>query len=224
MKQILILILLVCSLAAQAQKPLSATLTNPKNLTLQVPKNPKIPPLNLPCKMANGLDRPFACEFRFDRLDFIGNDGKLLGSVVPKKVTLTLPFGKAKKTPPAGQDGPITYAVKGYFTRINKATFPVNKGYLIQSCPGPQCFDAQFTDISTLVTGLQIPATVGKQTMVPFDLTFAYRKGKEDELVVGVYLQNDVTTNSIKPKPGTVVAMHDKAEASTLLAPIVKKP
>lgn len=168
-------LILACSVGLLAQKPVSATVTNPKSMTLQVPKNPKIPPLNLPCKMANGVDdRPFACEFRFDRLEFIGNDGNVLGSVLPKKVTLTLPFSKAKKAPPAGQDGPITYAVRGYFTRINKPTFAVKKGYLIQSCPGTQCVDAQFTDISTLVNGLQIPSDIGKQTVVPFDLTFAY--------------------------------------------------
>ncbi|MEZ0539950.1 hypothetical protein [Fibrella arboris] len=217
MKTLCFLLLLAGPFAARAQKPLSATLTNPKSVTLQVPKNPKLPVLNLPCKMANGVDdRPFACEFRLDRLEFLGKDGSLLGTVKRTNAHVSLPLNQAKKTP-AGQ---ITYAVKAYLTRINKPSFPVNKGYLIQSCAGVACTAAQYSDMITQLTGLQIPATLGKQTVVPFDLTWAYSKGNES--LFQMYLENDVTANMLTPKPGTVLAMSDKAEASMIVAPTVK--
>ena len=203
---------LLATSAAHAQKPLSATMTNPKSMTFQMPKHPKLPPMNLPCKMANGVDdRPFPCEFSFDRLEFYGKNGVLLGTVKHTNVHVSLALNQAKKTPP----GKVTYSVKAYFTRINKPSFPVQKGYLIRSCAGVSCTEAQFDGIITQLTGIQMPSNIGKQTVVPFDLTWVYSKGNDG--LFQVYIENDVTTNKQKPKPGTVMAMSDKAEASMIV-------
>lgn len=109
MKTQLIWILVVLSLpcTAQAQPPFSATLTSPHSTTIKFDPKQKIPPLTLACQLTNGKDRPYACEFSFDKLEFYGNDGSLLGTakrVAGQPKPTQLPFTKAKKSAPAGPD------------------------------------------------------------------------------------------------------------------------
>lgn len=221
MRLMLLLANLCLSMLLMAQVPTNTkvpqTPTNP-----QVPKNPKIPPLNLACKLTNGQNRPYACEFRFDRLEFIGNDGSLLATV--KKVSgqpapTLLPFNKAKKSTPPGQVGPITYTAKAYFTRQNKPSFAVVKGYQIRSCLVMACL--QSDNISTLISGIKMPADVSGQAVVAFDMTWVYNK-KGGGTMIGpheLYMENDVTTTKF---PFTAnVTMRDKSEAWIDINPFI---
>ena len=224
MKTYFSLLVVVCLLpiAVRAQKPpFSATLTNPSSLTIKFNPKQKIPPLNLPCKLTSGKDRPYACEFSFDKLEFYGNDGSLLGTVKPAKGQLastSLPFTKAKSSAPAGQSGLITYTVKAYFTRRNKPAFPVVKGYQIRTCKVTSCL--QSDQISTALSAIAMPAGLGDQAIITFDLQWLY--GKKDGLMIGpreVYIENDATTT--KFKFSTEYTMRDKSEAWIDIAPVI---
>lgn len=208
------LMMLVLSFTAQAQPPFSATLTNPASTTIKFNPKQKIPTLNLPCKLTNGQDRPYACEFSFDKLEFYGKDGSLLGTA--KRVSngqpkpTPLPFTKAKSSAPAGQSGLITYTVKAYFTRRNKPAFPVDKGYQIRTCKVTSCL--QSDQISTALSAIKMPSAINEKTVISFDLQWVY--GKKDGLMIGpreLYIENDVTTT--KFKFSTQYTMRDKSEA-----------
>ncbi|GAB3780199.1 hypothetical protein GCM10028818_31930 [Spirosoma horti] len=223
MKMHLIRVLLGLTLpfTAQAQPPFSATLTSPHSTTIKFNPKQKIPPLNLACKLTSGKDRPYACEFSFDKLEFYGNDGSLLGTVKPvngqPKPTL-LPFTKAKKSAPAGQSGLITYTVKAYFTRRNKPAFPVDKGYQIRTCKVTSCL--QSDQISTALSAITMPAGLNDKSVITFDLEWLY--GKKDGLMIGpreVYIENDVTTT--KFKFSTEFTMRDKSEAWIDINPLI---
>ena len=218
---ILVLMALVLSFPLRAQPPFSATLTNPSSLTIKFNPKQKIPPLNLPCKLSNGKDRPFACEFSFDRLEFYGNDGSLLGTVKPiigQPKPTKLPFLKAKKWAPAGAAGQITYTVKAYFTRRNKPAFPVSKGYQIRTCKVSACL--QSDEISTVLSGVKMPAGINDQAILTFDLTWLY--GKKDSMMIGpheIYIENDVTTT--KFTFSALNTMRDKSEAWINILPSI---
>lgn len=222
-KLMLLLTALTLSSSLYAQKPLSYTLTKPGSMTVKFdPKKlQKIPPILLPCKLTNGKDRPYACEFSFDKLEFYGNDGSLLGTVKPAKgqpAITQLPFNKAKKSAPAGQGGLITYTVKAYFTRRNTPTFPVNKGYQIRTCKVTACLPSD--DISTVVSGITMPAGINDQAIQTFDLSWIY--SKKDGLMIGpheVYLENDVT--SAKMGASVQTPIRDRAEAWIDIRPAI---
>ena len=194
------------------------------NKTLMVPKNPQnpqnpqipsIPSLNLPCKMANGVDdRPFACEFRFDKLEILGKDGILLATVTKQNVSVSVPSAKAKKTALVNGLMMVFYPAKAYFTWINPPAFPVQSGYLIERSTGANGTAASF--VNTLLTGIPISAVVGTKKTVAFDLAWPYNAN--GGALYQVHLENDVTTNMQLPKPGTELEMHDKAEASMLVS------
>lgn len=224
MKTQLLLLACLCllSIAVYAQKPpFSATITNPSSLTIKFNPKQKIPPLNLPCKLTNGQERPYACEFSFDKLEFYGNDGSLLGTAKPakgKSAPISLPFTKAKSSAPAGQSGPITYTVKAYFTRRNKPAFSPSKGYQIRTCKVTSCL--QSDQLSTALSAITMPAGINDQAIITFDLQWLY--GKKDGLMIGpreLYIENDVTTT--KFKVSTDYNMRDKSEAWIDIAPVI---
>ncbi|QMW02868.1 hypothetical protein [Spirosoma foliorum] len=214
-KLMLLLMAMTLSVSLYAQKPLSYTLTKPGSMTIKFdPKKlQKIPPILLPCKLTNGKDRPYACEFSFDKLEFYGNDGSLLGTVKPVKgqpAITPLPFNKAKKSAPAGQGGQITYTVKAYFTRRNTPAFPVSKGYQVRTCKVTSCLPSD--EISTVLSSVAMPAGINDQAILTFDLSWIY--SKKDGLMIGpheVYLENDVTTTKMSMSVQT--PLRDRAEA-----------
>ena len=222
-RSILVLTLIFFSLTVLAQKPpVSATLTSPKSFTAKIDPNQKFPPIKLACLLTNGKPRPFDCEFTFDRLEFYGNDGSLLGTVKHSKgqpAPTPLLFTKAKKSAPAGQGGPITYTVKAYFTRRNKPAFPVNKGYQIRSCVVTSCL--QSDQISTIVSGVAMPTQLFNQKVLTFDLTWIYNK-KEGGSMIGpheLYIENDVTTTKFPFNAQST--MRDKSEAWIDINPFI---
>lgn len=205
-----------------AQKPpVSATATKPGSLTVKFDPNQKIPLLKLNCLLTNGKPRPYPCEFSFDKLEFYGNDGSKLGTVKAGKgqpAPTLLPFNKAKKSAPAGQTGQITYTVKAYFTRRNKPAFPVSKGYQIRSCLVTSCL--QSDQISTIVSGIAMPAGLFGQTVLTFDLSWLY--SKKGGMMVGpheLYIENDVTTTKFPFNVGST--MRDKSEAWIVINPFI---
>lgn len=218
----LFLTVIFLPLIVLAQKPpVSATLTNPNSFTVKFNPNQKIPPLKLACLLTNGKPRPFPCEFSFDKLEFYGNDGSLLGTVKASKgqpAPTPLLFTKAKKSVPAGQTGQITYTVKAYFSRRNKPAFPVSKGYQIRSCVVTSCL--QSDQISTIVSGLSMHAGLSGQTVVTFDLSWLY--SKKGGMMIGpheLYIENDVTTTKF---PFSVQStMRDKSEAWIDINPFI---
>ena len=217
---VLLTVLLPMTLLAQ-RPPLSATITKPGSMTIKFDPKQKIPPLNLTCLLTNGKARPFDCEFSVDKLEFYGNDGSLLGTVKPTKgqpPITPLPFNKAKKSAPAGQTGTITYAVKAYFTRRSKPAFPVNKGYQIRSCLVTSCL--QSDNISTVLSGVVMPAGLFDQSVLTFDLSWLY--SKKGGQMVGpheLYIENDVTTTKFPFSEQHT--MRDKSEAWIDIQPVI---
>jgi hypothetical protein len=223
MKALLLILLTgLLSMNVMAQKPpLSATLTKPGSQTFKFDPKQKIPPIILPCLLTNGKPRPYDCEFTFDRLEFIGNDGAVLGTVKPVKgqpKPTPLLFSKAKKAPPVGQTGLITYTAKAYFTRRHKPAFLVNKGYQIRSCKVTACL--QSDEITTVMAGIKMPAGIGDQAVVTIDLSWLY--SKKDSQLIGpheLYIENDVTTTKFPFSSG--VTMRDKSEAWIDIQPTI---
>ena len=49
------------------------------------------------CKMLNGKNFPFPCEFSFDKLEVYAKDGSLIGEMTRTKPNLTSPLQKCKQ-------------------------------------------------------------------------------------------------------------------------------
>ena len=205
-----------------AQKtPASATLTAVNRQATKFSPTEKIPQKIIfrykPCKMANGVDdRPFPCEFHFDKLEIYGKNGLLLATVTSENSTISLPFRQAKGVPSSTV---ITYSAKAYFSRINLPSFPVKKGYLLERSGGVNA--TENTDVTTLLTGIAIGNTLGKVKPVTFNLTWPHTAS--GEALFAVHIENDVTKNHFMPKPGTTLAMHDIAEATMIVNPQLVK-
>ena len=215
MKAICLLIFcLFCYVSVQAQKPVSATLTQPKSPTIVVGK-PKIPPLKFPpCTMQNGKLRPYPCEFALLKLVFYDKAGNVIGQTSGSQSAITLPLSKAKSAPANGAKGLVTYNVRAVMIRVNQPAFPPKAGYMIRSAYVTVAL--QSDPLTTHVTGVAIPAKGSIE--IPFTVSWLYEKS--EGVTVGpreFYVENDVTTTKF---PFTsAVFMRDKAEASLVVQP-----
>lgn len=125
MKTLFLVLMLAGSFAAQAQKPLSATLTNPGSLTAKFDPKQKIPMLKS-CLMSNGKPRPYACEFALIEIEVVGKNGVTLGKLTPGNTNLTLPKSKASSDvdAPDGKSAALGYLFKLRYRRVHKPAFP----------------------------------------------------------------------------------------------------
>lgn len=166
------------------------------------------------CKMVDGKDRPYPCEFSFDKLEVYAKDGSLIGEMTHEKPGLNLPLQKAKQGPDPGSAGAVMYTVKAYITRLHAPAFSAAEGYRLTACQTTNCsskdilipiFDGN--PLSLFVTGL---------TIETFDLRWQY-DSPSGKLIgpQALYLENKVTAN----KPILTDNMASRAEAMLIIAP-----
>lgn len=75
------------------------------------------------CKMLNGKDRPFPCEFEIVTLWFMGKNNEVLGKSTANGQAVVLPKSKAVSSTPVGSGGSLFYHVSVDFRRINSPSF-----------------------------------------------------------------------------------------------------
>jgi hypothetical protein len=94
----------------------------------------------------------------------------------------------------------------------------VTKGYQIRSCLVMACL--QSDNISTLISGIQMPAKLLEKAVVTFDMTWTY--GKKEGMMIGpheLYIENDVTTTKFAFNAQNT--MRDKSEAWIDIQPFI---
>lgn len=178
------------------------------------------PPETVNCKLTNGADRPYPCEFRIEKLIFLAKDGSTLGEVTPTTPNVSLDITKAKTIgPTVSGNAFVTFDVKAVVRRVNAPSFPVSKGYIISYTfvEGPLQSDPRSVVTATQPFGMAVGAT--QEAL--FELGFLYSmSGSKPAFQSGprmLFIENDVTTTKFPVVVG--VTMSDKAEASILIRP-----
>lgn len=155
---------------------------------------PQPPVVN--CKLNNGMDRPYPCEFTIEKLIFLGNDGSTLDEVTPTSANVTLSIAKAKTNVGNSSGGNATYDVKAIVRRQNAPSFAVSSGYVLSYAFVD--FPLQ-SDSRPVITSTQpFPMAVGSTQEVTFQLSFIYfiSGGVVGTFAVprSFFIENDVTT------------------------------
>jgi hypothetical protein len=183
------------------------------------------PPITTPetvsCKLHNGTDRPYPCEFRIEKLIFLGNDGSTLGEATPTTPNVALNVSKAKTIGPiVSGNAFVTFDVKAVVRRLNAPSFPVSKGYILSYTFVESPLQS---DPRTVVTATQpFDMAVGATQEATFELGFLYSGigGGIPTFQSGprmFFIENDVTTTKFPVVVGITLA--DKAEASIRIRP-----
>lgn len=181
------------------------------------------PPVTVSCKLSDGTNRPYPCEFRIEKLVFLGKDGSTLGEVTSASPTIALDVTKAKSIIAGpGGNSVATYDVKAVVRRLNAPSFPVVKGYILSY--GFSMGTLQ-SDPRTVVTDTQtFPMAVGATHEALFELGFRYSTGGGKPAFESgprtFFIENDVTTTKF-PVLFSITAA-DKAEASLNITPTMK--
>lgn len=166
------------------------------------------------CKMSDGKDRPFPCEFSFDKLEVYAKDGSLIGEMTREAPKLVIPLQKAKKGPAPGGLGPATYTVKAYFTRWNTPAFPAAEGYRLTGCNATNCGSKD--PLMPIFDGKPLSLSVQGKTVETFDLTWLYNPGSGQlSGPHALYLENKLTAN----QPGLGDNMVNRSEAWLIISP-----
>ncbi|GAB4039056.1 hypothetical protein [Spirosoma gilvum] len=212
---VLLSLLSFSSVYAQGKLP-KGSVTIPKNMTATFPKNQKFPTVILPCKLHDGKDRPYPCEFAILKLVFYDTNGNKIGEATRTKPAFTLPLSKAKSAPANGVKGLVTYNVRATMTRINPPAFPPKDGYMVRSAFVTVAL--QSDPLTIHASGVAIPSPANGLIEIPFTASWLYEKS--EGVTVGpreFYVENDVTTT--KFPFSSAVLMRDKAEVSIVVQP-----
>lgn len=174
------------------------------------------------CKLRNGMDRPYPCEFTIEKLIFLGNDGSTLGEVTSTSANVSLPVAKARKNSSNSMGGLATFDVKAVVRRLNAPSFPVSTGYILSYAF--VTFPLQSDSRPVLTTMQPFPMAVGATQEATFELGFVYSlSGGIPGFEYGprtFFIENDVTTTKFAFNAGVPVV--DKAEASLIITPSLK--
>ncbi len=128
------------------------------------------------CKMINGQQRPFDCEFEILTLWFMGKNGEVLGKVTPKSTSIVLPQSKADSShTTTGGGGGLYYRVSVDFKRINTPSF-ATKSYTISTATVDYPISpGELTDIKKgLVLSPTIPPPTIRPNRIQFQLHISY--------------------------------------------------
>ncbi|GAB3936243.1 hypothetical protein [Larkinella terrae] len=143
------------------------------------------------CEVKKGVVRPLPCEFQLVKFQIIGKSGKTVyeTSSVENGAKIQIPNGESKKT-----DGQFFYYdAKLIVKRIHKPNFTPQKGYMVNWGQTGSDFNAEIDTHSSLVSGLQLDATIGKEFTIPVEIKNSTPNSgfiiKTGELL----LENDVT-------------------------------
>lgn len=181
--------------------------------------DPQPPVVN--CKLNNGMDRPYPCEFIIEKLIFLGNDSSTLGELTPTSANVTLSIAKAKTNVISMGGGAVTYDIKAVVRRQNAPSFPVVSGYILSSAFVD--FPLQSDPRPVISSTQQFPMAVGSTQEATFELTFIYFiSGGVPGLFSGprsFFIENDVTTTKFAINVSVPVV--DKAEASIKINPTI---
>lgn len=179
------------------------------------------PPPVVSCKLNNGMDRPYPCEFTIEKLVFLANDGATLGEVMSGSPNVTLSLAKAKTNVVSGGGGSATYDVKAVVRRQNAPSFPVVSGYILSYAFVD--FPLQSDSRPVISSTQAFPMAVGSTQEVTFSLSFIYTLSGGIPSTFAVprsfFIENDVTTTKF-PFISSVPVV-DKAEASVKINPMI---
>lgn len=81
------------------------------------------PPAPVTCKMSNGQDRLFPCEFQIVTMFILGKNNEVVGKITPSSTSVKLPKSKAVKMVPSSGSESYFYNVSLDFKRINTPSF-----------------------------------------------------------------------------------------------------
>lgn len=191
-----------------------------RSLRVSEPLAPNAP---VPCKMKNGQNRPFPCEFQIMAMYVLGKNNEVVGKITPTSTTVKLPKSKAVKMTTSSAGESYFYNVSLDFRRINTPSFspkPVPPGLpkLAFYEVGTSTVDSpispgEVTVVKKVDVSPNLPKPGIRPNRVSFPLQLNYTTGSGASIVAPVqYLQikNPITFTKF---PNTVNLYNDRAEA-----------
>ncbi len=117
-----------------------------------------VAPMTVPCKMNNGQERPFPCEFQIVTIWLMGKNGEVVGKLTPGSTSVKLPKSKAESSSDSPGTQSFVYTAAVDFRRINTPSF--------QPKPSPLTTKIGFYQIST--SHVDYPISPGELTKVSY--------------------------------------------------------
>ncbi|GAB3642560.1 hypothetical protein [Spirosoma arcticum] len=183
------------------------------------------PPVPILCKMSNGQNRPFPCEFQIVTMFILGKNNEIVGKITPTSTSVKLPRSKAVKMIPSSGGESYFYNVSLDFKRINTPSFSPKPSPL----PGPKPLAGFYQIGTSTVTSpispgeVKVVKTVNVAPNLPepgirpkrvaFTLQLNYTTGSGATIVAPVQyveIRNPITFTKF---PNNINLYRDRAEA-----------
>ncbi|GAB3936693.1 hypothetical protein [Larkinella terrae] len=171
--------------------------------------------LPTPCKMIDGKNRPYACEFEILNINFIGANNEILAKSTGNGQYIKLPKSKAISSSLITNGGSLFYTVSVSFRRINRASFSTDAYTLSKSSITDPISPGETSVVdNTIKVGANIPDPLIRPNWVTFTMQLNYSTSGQPTLVAPpqlLMLENPVTYAKMT-KP-TYHHDRDRAEA-----------
>lgn len=174
-----------------------------------------VSPTVVSCKMLNGQDRPFPCEFKIHTIWFMGKNNEVLAKSTANDQFIKLPKSKAISSTTSSQGGSLTYYVSVDFSRINKATFETKTYTLSKATGNDPISPGETTAINKAIeVSPNLPAPFIRPERIAFKLQLSYgSSGSEASFFTPIQLiqlENPVTFAKM---PKEINQYRNRAEA-----------
>lgn len=181
------------------------------------------PPAPISCKLSNGQERQYPCEFQIVVMYVLGKNNEVVGKITPTSTTVKLPKSKAVKLITSSAGESYVYTVSLDFRRINTPSFspkPVPPGlpklafYEVgTSTVTSPISPGEVSVVKKVDVSPNLPEPGIRPNRVLFPLQLNYTTGSGATIVAPVqYLQvkNPITFTKF---PSSINQYRDRAEA-----------
>ena len=169
------------------------------------------------CKMLNGQDRPYPCEFQMYTIYFMGQNNEVLATSTANGQSVSLPKSKAVSQTTNSSGGSLFYNVSVDFRRVNTPSFATSRYRLTRASITDPISPGETTVVDSTITvspNLPAPYTRPNRVMFKLQLNYAASSNQPPFLVAPIQLlmlENPVTYAKMT-KP-TYHHDRDRAEA-----------
>jgi hypothetical protein len=169
------------------------------------------------CKMLNGQDRPYPCEFQIFTIYYMGQNNEVLATSTANGQTISLPKSKAISNTVNGQYGSLFYNVSVDFRRVSTPSFATPTYRLTRASITDPISPGETTVIDSTITvspNLSDPTIRPNRVMFKLQLNYYASSGQSPTLAAPIQLlmlENPVTYAKMT-KP-TYQHDRDRAEA-----------
>ncbi|MFD2574376.1 hypothetical protein ACFSUS_27320 [Spirosoma soli] len=169
------------------------------------------------CKMLNGQDRPYPCEFQLYTIYFMGQNNEVLATSTANSQVISLPKSKAISHTVNAYGGSLFYNVSVDFRRVNTPSFATSTYRLTRASITDPISPGETTVVDSTITvspNLPNPMIRPNRVMFKLQLNYATSGGQSPALIAPIQLlmlENPVTYAKMT-KP-TYHHDRDRAEA-----------